>query len=291
MHYHFSARRPKTTSQGPSQGQFETNPFETKPTLSHNRGKIGAAGWFFNKAAAGKAFIRGGPMGAKIDRPRALFSAALLVLFAALTLSAAPLSAKTASKKIEIVVLGDSLTAGYGLRSGDAFPVRLQAALKQRGHDLKVINAGVSGDTTAAGLARLDWAVPKGVDAVIVELGANDALRGLPPAKARANLDKLLQRLRQRGAMILLAGMVAPKNLGKDYTTAFDGMFKPLAQKYDAIYYPFFLQGVALQPRLNLSDGMHPNRRGVDIIVTNIMPKVEELIGRVKAKRQARSGG
>jgi len=203
----------------------------------------------------------------------------------------APVTAASAQERaIRIVAFGDSLTAGYGLPPKNAFPVRLEAALKARGHNVTVVNAGVSGDTTAGGLARLDWAVPDDADAVIVELGANDALRGLDPAAARKNLDTILKRIKTKGADILLTGMRAPRNYGPEYTGAFDRIFPTLAREHDTLYYPFFLEGVVLDTALNLDDGLHPNAKGIDIIVKGILPHVEELIDRVK-KRQAPTAG
>jgi acyl-CoA thioesterase-1 len=191
------------------------------------------------------------------------------------------------NRTIRMVAFGDSLTAGYRLAPAQAFPVRLEAKLKERGHDVTVANAGVSGDTTAGGLARLDWAVPDDADAVIVELGANDALRGLDPAQARRNLDTILQRLKAKGVVVLIAGMRTPRNYGAEYADAFDRIFPELAAQYDAVLYPFFLDGIALDAALNLDDGLHPNARGVDVIVERIVPKVEELIARAK-NRQAK---
>jgi acyl-CoA thioesterase-1 len=188
------------------------------------------------------------------------------------------------SKPVKIVAFGDSLTAGYMLEPSAAFPVQLEAALKKRGHNVIVENAGVSGDTTAAGLARLDWAITPDTDAVILELGANDALRGIDPQVTKANLDQILRRLRERGIKVLIAGMIAPKNLGEAYSEEFDPIFAELAQTYDALYYPFFLDGVATQASLNLDDGMHPSREGVAEIVRRILPKVEDLIAGVKAE-------
>ncbi len=192
---------------------------------------------------------------------------------------------------LRIVVLGDSLVAGFQLKASDAFPAQLERALKARGHQVDIINAGVSGDTTAAGLERLQWAVPDRTDAVIVELGANDALRGLDPARARANLDKILTAVKAGGAEVLVAGMLAPRNLGEDYARKFDAIYPALAGKHGALLYPFFLDGVVLNPQLNLSDGMHPNPKGVAEIVRRILPAVEELIARVRARRAAGSGG
>ena len=189
------------------------------------------------------------------------------------------------NRTIKIVAFGDSLTAGYRLAPEQAFPVRLEAKLKARGHDVAVANAGVSGDTTAGGRVRIDWAVPDGTDAVILELGANDALRGLPADQARANLDAMITQLKAKGTEILLVGMRAPRNYGPEYTEAFDRIFPELAAKHGLLLYPFFLDGIALDTKLNLDDGIHPNARGVDVIVDGILPRTEELIARVKKKR------
>jgi acyl-CoA thioesterase I len=185
---------------------------------------------------------------------------------------------------VTVLALGDSLTAGYGLQPSDAFPVKLEAALRSKGHDVTVINGGVSGDTALDGLSRLDWSLSDDVDAVIVELGANDALRGLPPAQAGKAIDDMLARLAGKKLPVLLAGMRAPPNLGPDYQAAFDGMYPELAEKHGALLYPFFLDGVAAQASLNQADGMHPNPAGVDIIVSRILPSVEQLIRNVSAK-------
>lgn len=194
-------------------------------------------------------------------------------------------------RAVRIVAFGDSLTAGYGLASSQAFPVQLEKALIAKGHNVKVINAGVSGDTTGAALERFDWAIPDGVDAAIVELGANDALRGLPPARVRANLAEILKRLQARGIEVLVAGMRAPRNLGDAYVNEFDAIYPKLAQSAGVLHYPFFLDGVALQTSLNLNDGIHPNARGVERIVERMLPVVEQLIARVAAKRAASAKG
>lgn len=182
-----------------------------------------------------------------------------------------------------IVVLGDSLTSGYGLAGDDAFPVRLEAALKAEGIDAQVINAGVSGDTTAAGLRRLDWALAAGPDgppnALIVELGANDALRGLDPKKAEANLDAIVTRAKAQGMKVLLTGMMAPPNFGRDYAAEFAAIFPRLAARHDVPLYPFFLDGIAADKAFNLPDGLHPNPAGVAVIVDRILPYVKRLIG------------
>lgn len=204
----------------------------------------------------------------------------------ALVLALAPLPAGAQqAKPVSIVALGDSLTAGYGLGPGDAFPVKLQAALKAKGLDVTVQNAGVSGDTSSGGLERLDWAVGDGVDAVILELGANDALRGIDPAVTRRNLDAIISRLKERGIAVLLTGMLAPPNMGSAFAAAFNPIFPDLAAKHGVLFDPFFLDGVAADSALNLSDGMHPNAKGVEAIVRRIVPKVEELIAQVRSRR------
>lgn len=189
-----------------------------------------------------------------------------------------------AERPVRIVALGDSLTAGYQLAAQDAFPSRLQAALRARGHRVEVENAGVSGDTSTGGLERLDWAVGDGVDAVILELGANDALRGIDPAITRRNLETIVTRLKERGIAVLLTGMLAPPNMGPDYAAAFNPIFPDLASRHGLIFDPFFLDGVAAVPALNLGDGMHPNPRGVHVIVERILPRVEELIAAVRRR-------
>ncbi len=209
---------------------------------------------------------------------RVYLSAALL---AANTLFVSSVSAK---EEIKLLVLGDSLTAGYGLPPGEAFPVKLEQALKARGHDVRVINAGVSGDTSAGGLARLDWVLGDKPQAAIVELGANDALRGLDPERMRANLDKILMRLEQDKVATLFAGMKAPPNLGPEYTRQYSKVFDDLAAAHKVLYYPFFLEGVATHQELNQADGLHPTPAGVAIIVQSILPKVEELLQRVEAR-------
>jgi acyl-CoA thioesterase-1 len=183
------------------------------------------------------------------------------------------------AKPFTILALGDSLTAGYGLQPSDAFPVKLEAALRAKGHDVAIVNAGVSGDTALDGASRLDWALSEDIDAAIVELGANDALRGLPPLQAEAALDDILIRLKAQNLPVLLAGMRAPPNLGPEYQSAFDGMYKRLADKHGVLLYPFFLEGVAANVKLNQADGLHPNPAGVDIIVARILPAVEQLVG------------
>lgn len=198
----------------------------------------------------------------------------------ALVLSASPSTAQ--ADPVRLLALGDSLTAGYGLSPEDSFPAQLQSALRAAGHDVEVINAGVSGGTTAGGLARLDWSLGDDPDVVLVALGANDGLRGIDPATTRANLDAILERLTGRGLPVLIAGMYAPPNLGRTYGKAFNAVFPDLAEKYGAAYYPFFLEGVAMDPALNQDDGIHPNARGVAVMVEGILPHVEPLVEAVQ---------
>jgi acyl-CoA thioesterase-1 len=205
------------------------------------------------------------------------------VVAAGILVAASGLSASQAAAPTPVIVaFGDSLTAGLGLPEKDSFPAQLERALKARGQEVKVVNAGVSGDTAAAGLARLDWAMPDDASAVIVELGANDALQGLDPAATKATLEKVITELKARGLPILLAGMEAPRNLGKDYVEQFRALYADLAARYDLILYPFFLDGVALDDKYLMGDGLHPNAAGVERIVEGILPKVEELLAKAK---------
>ncbi len=190
-----------------------------------------------------------------------------------------------AEQPIKIVALGDSLTAGYGLPEKDGFVSRLQAALTTKGIAADIENAGVSGDTASDGLARLDWSVSQGTDAVILELGANDMLRGIKPEITRDALETILRRLTDRHIAVLLCGMRAPPNMGADYGQTFDRIYPELAGKYGALFYPFFLDGVAANLSLTQHDGMHPNAAGVDVIVGRILPRVEDLIARVRGQR------
>jgi acyl-CoA thioesterase-1 len=183
------------------------------------------------------------------------------------------------SAPIKMVVLGDSLSAGYGLAGTDAFPAKLQKALKARGIAVDMTNAGVSGDTATGGRDRLDWSVPQGTQAVIVELGANDALRGTDPAVTRAALSDILAQLKARGIAVMLCGMLAPPNYGADFAARFNSIYPDIAKSYGVALYPFFLEGVAGDAKLNQADGIHPTPEGVDIIVKNILPDVEAFIG------------
>jgi acyl-CoA thioesterase-1 len=205
----------------------------------------------------------------------------LMTAQAALAQGAAP----PESKPIKVVVLGDSLSAGYGLSGAAAFPIRLQKALKTKGIGVDMINAGVSGDTTSGGRDRLDWSVPPGTQAVILELGANDALRGTDPKVTRAALSDILTRLKARGVAVLLCGMLAPPNYGADYADRFNAIYPDLAQSFGVPLYPFFLEGVATQPKLNQPDGLHPTAEGVDVIVQNILPSVEAFLGALSGQR------
>jgi acyl-CoA thioesterase-1 len=209
-------------------------------------------------------------------------------LLGATALGAALLAAgvaPAAAVPVEIVALGDSLTAGYGVDPGQSFPEQLQAALVARGHDASVVNAGVSGDTSADGLARLEWSVPAEADIVIVALGANDALRGLNPKLTRQALDEILAKLTARGQIVLLAGMLAPRNLGDEYGAEFDAIYPGLAVKHGVAFYPFFLEGVATDPALNQADGIHPTAMGIGKVVDAIVPLVEELVEEIAAGR------
>lgn len=210
----------------------------------------------------------------------------LLALLAGLWALGAVLVAPVAAEPVRIVAFGNSLTAGLGLEAKDAFPVKLEAALKAKGYDVRIVNAGVSGDTATAGLARLDWSIPQGTHAVILELGANDALRGISPAVPRLALDAMIRRLKQRKIEVLLTGMRAPPNLGSEYAAAFDRIYSDIAKTHDLLLYPFFLDGITVDSRLIQPDGMHPTPAGVDVIVDRILPPVEKLISRVETKRK-----
>jgi acyl-CoA thioesterase I len=206
----------------------------------------------------------------------------LVLAAAALGLWLAP-GAAAVDRPVKIVALGDSLTSGYGLPTRDAFPVKLARALEAKGLNASIVNAGVGGDTAAGGLTRLEWSVPADTDAVILELGANDAMRGIDPAVTRNALDAIMARLKSRGIAVLLCGMYAPPNMGAEFVRTYPPMYRELAEKYDAILYPFFLDGVAGIAQLNQPDGIHPSARGVDLIVRGVLPKVEELVAKVKA--------
>ena len=208
---------------------------------------------------------------------------AALSFFASLAITALLSAGLARAEPVKLVGFGDSLMAGYQLPASDAFPVKLGAALKAKGYDVEIANAGVSGDTSSGGLARLDWSVPDGTKGVILELGANDALRGIAPEETEKNLDAMLTRLKERGISVLLAGMLAPPNMGADYEKRFNGIYQRMAEKHGVALYPFFLDGVAAKADLQLDDGMHPNAAGVDVMVERILPAAEAFLKSVAA--------
>ncbi len=231
-----------------------------------------------------------GTSGSAVERLYGLFKQ-MLVWGALLTLAEPAFaqsflaqSAASGDAPIKMVVLGDSLSAGYGLGGADAFPAKLQKALKARGITVDVTNAGVSGDTATGGRDRLDWSVPPGTQAVIVELGANDALRGTDPAVTRAALTDIVKQLKTRGVAVMLCGMLAQPNYGTDFAARFNSIYPDLAKAYDVPLYPFFLEGVAADAKLNQADGIHPTPEGVDIIVKNILPSVEAFLGSISKR-------
>jgi acyl-CoA thioesterase I len=206
----------------------------------------------------------------------------LMLALSGLDMTLARAALADEARSVKLVVLGDSLSAGFGLSASDAFPAKLQKALRDKGIEVDIRNAGVSGDTASAGRDRLDWSVPDGTQGVIVELGANDALRGGDPAVTKAALSDILTRLQARGVAVLLCGMLAPPNYGKDYADRFNAIYSDLSSSFGVPLYPFFLDGVAADAKLNQADGIHPTPAGVDIIVKNIMPKVEAFLGTIK---------
>ena len=208
-----------------------------------------------------------------------------VVLMTAANAALAQAPAPAATKPIKMVVLGDSLSAGLGLPGPAAFPQRLQNALKDKGIAVDIINAGVSGDTSSGGRDRLDWSIPPGTDAVIVELGANDALRGTDPKVTRAALTDILTQLKARGIAVLLCGMLAPPNYGSDYSAQFNAIYPELSKAFAVPLYPFFLEGVATDTKLNQADGMHPTAEGVDVIVKNMLPTVQAFLGAISGQR------
>ena len=211
---------------------------------------------------------------------------AALGFFASLAITALLSTGIARAEPLKLVGFGDSLMAGYQLPAADAFPVKLEAALRAKGHEVEVANAGVSGDTTSGGLARLDWSIPDGTQGVILELGANDALRGIAPEETEKNLDAMLTRLKERGIAVLLAGMLAPPNMVPDYAERFNGIYGRLSEKHGVPLYPFFLDGVVTRENLQIEDGMHPNPAGVDVMVQSILPTVETFLKSIKAGEQ-----
>lgn len=209
--------------------------------------------------------------------------ARLLRVFTLMSIVSLPANAQ--NEPIVIVAFGDSLTAGYLLPPDKSFPAQLEKALIARGHNVRIDNAGVSGETAAEGLQRVDWTLSGKADGVILELGANDAMRGFDPKVTEQALDQILAKLKARGLDVLIAGMEAPRNMGREYTDAFRAMFPRLQAKHGALLYPFFLEGIAMKPELNLADGIHPKAEGVAEIVKNITPQVEALIARIAARK------
>ena len=222
---------------------------------------------------------------AAVERPVRRFLCLLAFAVSAATLALPAAAQPQAARPVKMVVLGDSLSAGFGLTGSAAFPARLQKALKAKGIDVEMINAGVSGDTTSGGRDRLDWSVPEGTEAVILELGANDALRGIDPKVTRAALTDILTRLQARKIAVLLCGMLAPPNYGADYAARFNAIYPDLAKAFGVPLYPFFLEGVASEVRLNQPDGLHPTAEGIDTIVRNILPTVEAFLGAITGQR------
>lgn len=218
---------------------------------------------------------------AQAARHAGLGLAAMMTLFAALGPGDTPARAAADTPPVKLVAFGDSLTAGYRLPSDAAFPAVLERALKARGRAVSIANAGVSGDTTTGGLDRLDWSIPDGTDGVILELGANDMLRGTDPAVTRKALDAMIARLKARGIPVLLAGMKAAPNLGPDYVARFDAIYPDLAKSYGLVLYPFFLESILGDRQAHLDDGLHPNAKGVQAIVAGILPTVESFLDRL----------
>ena len=208
---------------------------------------------------------------------------AALGFFASLAITALLSVGIARAEPVKLVGFGDSLMAGYQLPVADAFPVKLEAALRAKGYNVEIANAGVSGDTTSGGLSRLDWSIPDGTQGVILELGANDALRGIAPKQTEKNLDAMLARLKERGIPVLLAGMLAPPNMGTDYAERFNGIYKRLSEKHGVPLYPFFLEGVVTRADLQIEDGMHPNPAGVDVMVQSILPTAEAFLKSISA--------
>ena len=230
----------------------------------------GGGGWDGQADSGKEAMI----LSIAYGRFAAAVNSLLVTILLCLAVTAHAQSTPAQSTPVKLAILGDSLVAGYGVKPEQAIPARLEAALKAKGRNVAVINHGVSGDTTAGGLDRIDWMLADKPDIVMVELGANDALRGLDPATAERNLDAIIAKLKAAGVTVWLAGMLAPRNFGPEYTRQFDGLYKRLADKYNVPLYPFFLDGVAQDAALNQADGIHPNPKGVDIVVERLLPFV-----------------
>jgi acyl-CoA thioesterase-1 len=228
-----------------------------------------------------------GTSAGEVEGARRVFAHMLVwsLLLLAPATAIAQTTAARETKPLKLVVLGDSLSAGFGLAAPAAFPARLQKALQSKGIEVDIINAGVSGDTTSGGRDRLDWSVPEGTRAVILELGANDALRGVDPKVTRSALTDILTRLKARGIAVLLCGMYAPPNYGAGYSASFNTIYPDLAKQFGVPLYPFFLEGVATEAKLNQPDGLHPTAEGIDLIVKNILPTVEAFLGSIAGQR------
>ena len=229
-----------------------------------------------------------GTSATRVEGLKRMFAHIRVLIVALMTagpaLAQAP-AAGAATKPVKMVVLGDSLSAGLGLSAAAAFPARLQKALSDKGIKVDMINAGVSGDTSSGGRDRLDWSIPEGTEAVILELGANDALRGIDPAVTRAALTDILTRLKARKIAVLLCGMLAPPNYGSEYAARFNAIYPELSKSFGVPLYPFFLEGVAADAKLNQADGLHPTAEGIDVIVKNILPMVEAFLGTISGQR------
>jgi len=222
-----------------------------------------------------------------VERRYGFFMHIAVLMLALMTIATiASAQAQPAAKPVKLVVLGDSLSAGLGLPAREAFPAKLQKALQAKGIDLDMVNAGVSGDTSSGGRDRLDWSVAEGTEGVIVELGANDALRGIDPDLTRAALTDIVARLKARKIPVMLCGMMAPPNYGADYAARFNSIYPDLAKKFDVPLYPFFLDGVAADAKLNQADGIHPTAAGVDIIVNNMLPTAEAFLRTISEQRR-----
>jgi len=222
-----------------------------------------------------------------VERRYGFFMHIAVLMLALMTIAtAASAQAQPAAKPVKLVVLGDSLSAGLGLPAQEAFPAKLQKALQAKGIAVDMINAGVSGDTSSGGRDRLDWSVAEGTEGVIIELGANDALRGIDPDLTRTALTDIVARLKARNIPVMLCGMLAPPNFGADYAARFNSIYPDLAKKFDVPLYPFFLDGVAADAKLNQADGIHPTAAGVDIIVNNMMPTVEAFLRTISEQRR-----
>jgi len=228
-----------------------------------------------------------GTSATRVEGLKRMFAHIRVLIVALMTagpvLAQAPAAAP--AKSVKMVVLGDSLSAGLGLSASAAFPARLQKALGDKGIKVDMVNAGVSGDTSSGGRDRLDWSIPEGTEAVILELGANDALRGIDPTVTRAALSDILTQLKARKIAVLMCGMLAPPNYGREYAARFNAIYPELSKSFGVPLYPFFLEGVAADAKLNQPDGLHPTAEGIDVIVKNILPMVEAFLGTISGQR------